>query len=178
MRASLCEGAFFIYFCFVRHPPQGAWLNLFSAVDRHEASILGVGKGTSESPVGMAKKEDNKTKNKQLSSKHHAHQKVVGAPPPPPHPTPHTMRLALITNIVVGITTTVHRQNVSVPAIANTWGSDFARVHYFSERGDPRLGIVQVVNDPSKTRASAEEMAILKFLADTYHTHSAGRRPL
>lgn len=78
------------------------------------------------------------------------------------------MRLALITNIVVGITTTVHRQNVSVPAIANTWGSDFAHVHYFSERGDPRLGIVQVVNDPSKARASAEEMATLKFLADTY----------
>jgi len=57
---------------------------------------------------------------------------------------------------------------VSVPAVANTWGSDFAHVHYFSERGDPRLGIVQVVNDPSKTRASAEEMATLKFLADTY----------
>ena len=77
-------------------------------------------------------------------------------------------RASLITHIVVGITTTIHRQHLSVPAITNTWGSDFAHVHFFSERGDPALGIVQCANDPSKARASAEEMATLKYLADTY----------
>jgi Fringe-like len=75
---------------------------------------------------------------------------------------------SLITHIVVGVTTTIHRQHLSVPAIANTWGSDFAHVHFFSERGDPALGIVQCANDPTKQRASAEEMATLKYLAETY----------
>lgn len=73
-----------------------------------------------------------------------------------------------VATIVVAITTTVSHHKTVVPAILNTWGRDFQHLHFYSERSDDALSIVQVDNDPTKVRASAEELAALRHLADTY----------
>ena len=75
---------------------------------------------------------------------------------------------SIVTNIVIAITTTVSHHGTFVPAIRNTWGSNFAHLHVYSEKDDPGQGIVQVAHDPSKVRASAEELAALRHLADTH----------